>query len=294
VVTSTGSRATAGSGRSPRIRCGTGGFACYAETQPGDRLTLQARPSRGYVFRGWTGDCSGRASTCSVRASESQRVGARFTPAAGRSAVAMAVRRPALRVTWLELGGDGRLVVRGSTSARAKVRLDFRRPGGGPLYTKRIRASGGPFRVSARLRSGRLRGGARLFPGGFVLSLRGNAGRLRLPLQMRTLTVPAPAHGVVRTAFASTAAEGTPMTRLPGGSRQAWANFRFETQPSMSTPITVTWRQPNGTVIGTRSKSNRPVITTGIGSPTGIPAGVWRVELRAGGRLIRTLGVQVG
>jgi hypothetical protein len=106
--------------------------------------------------------------------------------------------------------------------------------------------------------------------------------------------VPAPAHGVVRTAFASTSPEGQALTRLPAGVRQAWANFRFETQPFLSTPITVTWYQPNGAVLGTRTKNNRPVISTGIGSPAGIPSGLWKVELRAGGRLIRTHSVRVG
>jgi hypothetical protein len=293
VVSARGSRALAGSGGSSRIRCGVGGFACYAETQRGDRVQLSARPAGGYRFSGWSGACSGRKSTCSLRTGEAQTVSARFAAKPGRRAVAMAMRSPQLRVKWLEIGGDGTLVVRGSVSAGARLRLDLRRPGGGPLYTKRFRAVG-PFRNLARLRSGKLRGGARLFPGGFVVSLRGNARGFSLPLQIRTVTVAAPGHGVVRTAFASTSPEGQALSSLPAGTRQAWANFRFETQPSLATPIAVTWYQPNGAVLGTKAKNNRPVISTGIGSSAGIPSGLWKVELRAGGRLIRTLGVRVG
>jgi hypothetical protein len=35
------------------------------------------------------------------------------------------------------------------------------------------------------------------------------------------------------------------------------------------------------------------VIATGIGSPTVIPSGTWRVQLKAGGKLIRQLRIKI-
>jgi hypothetical protein len=36
------------------------------------------------------------------------------------------------------------------------------------------------------------------------------------------------------------------------------------------------------------------VIATGIGSSTVIPSGTWRVDLKAGGRLVKRLKIRIG
>jgi hypothetical protein len=57
--------------------------------------------------------------------------------------------------------------------------------------------------------------------------------------------------------------------------------------------LTASWYDPNGTLIGTIEKSNRPVIETGIGSGSAIPSGRWRVEIRAGGKLVKKMLVRI-
>jgi hypothetical protein len=184
--------------------------------------------------------------------------------------------------------------VRGSVSARASLRVQLRRPGGGPLFTRRFNVPGGPFRLTRALRSGTLARGATLLPGGFVLAVRGAAGRVPLPFQVRTVLVQSPGEGVVRRAYFSTSRNGRPQTRLAAGVREAWATFDFATQPTTSRePIVATWYAPDGRLIGTATKSNRPNIKTGIGSTIGLAAGTFRVELSAAGRVVRRLNVIV-
>ena len=52
----------------PGITCGTEGSACSADFPQDTQLTLVAMSDRGYVFRGWGGDCSscGTTPTCFV------------------------------------------------------------------------------------------------------------------------------------------------------------------------------------------------------------------------------------
>jgi Divergent InlB B-repeat domain len=287
-------------GRSPsasvagQIRCGVRGFLCHA-TAAGGRVTLRATPAAGYLFAGWTGACGGRRVTCAVQLAGARAVGARFAPRGRGAAVAVAVRRPRLRVRWRASVGRGTLVVRGRVSAAARARLDVRRPGGGPLLTKRFALPGGAF--ARRFRVGpRLRRGATLLPGGFVVALTGRWSGGSLPLQIRTINVPSPPEGVVRRSFVSATEGGPPVVRLPATTTQASANFQFETQPRPALPLAVTWYEPNGRVLGTASKSNRPVIVSSVRSLVGTPLtrGSWVAELRAGARIVRRLNVRVG
>jgi hypothetical protein len=224
---------------------------------------LKARPAAGYAFKKWTGSCSGSTSICKVVANDAHSVTAVFEAKGTGAAVDARLREPRLRLRWLGSVGAGTLVVQGSTSAAAQARIDMRRPGGGPLATLKLSLPGGTFRQSLALRRGALSGGAKLFPGGFTVALTGRAGNLRLPLQMQTIAIPAPAEGVVRRTFRSRQREGRSERRFPAGTKEVWANFRFETQPAMSKKLTVHWFWP-----GTKGrldfvqKSNRPVVSS--------------------------------
>ena len=268
-----------------RIVCGVRGFLCHASAA-GGRLTLRATPASGYAFAGWTGACGGTRASCVVGLSAARTVGARFAPRGRGAAVAVAVRRPSFRAQWRASIGRGTLVVRGRVSAAARARIDVRRPGGGPLVTRRFALGGGAF-VRRFAVGPRLRGGATLLPGGFVVSLTGRWAGGALPLQIRTLSLPSPPEGVVRRSFASASENGPPVAGLPASAREAWANFRFETQPRPALPLSVTWYQPDGRVLGTAAKSNRPDLVSFVRSLAGTPLtrGSWVAELRAGSRV---------
>jgi uncharacterized repeat protein (TIGR02543 family) len=298
-VTSSPDRVLSGGpGGATSINCGSLGgapkFDCLGEYRPGQTLTLNAQPGGGYVFKGWTGACAGSGSTCRVTTRDSRTTTAIFEQGGTGAAVAALLRPPNLRVRWLSSVGAGNLVLRGSTSLPANARVDMRRPGGGPLATLKLKLGGGSFRESLALKKGGLRGGAKLFPGGFTVALTGRAGRLKLPLQMQTVSIPAPAEGVVRKAFKSKTQNGAAVTRFAAGTKRAWANFRFETQPLRNQKLYVRWYFPDGRLVGQVEKSNRPVVSSYLALETGLQSGLWVAELRTGKRVIQRLSLRVG
>lgn len=66
------------------ITCGSG---CSAYFNQDAVVTLTATPNGGSAFAGWSGACTGTASTCTVTMSASRHVTATFTPAIRRLAV---------------------------------------------------------------------------------------------------------------------------------------------------------------------------------------------------------------
>ncbi|GEM_PF-3030713 len=57
------------------INCGT---TCSYVFQIGSHVTLTATPAAGYVFKGWSGDCTGTTTTCTVSTTEAKSVIATF------------------------------------------------------------------------------------------------------------------------------------------------------------------------------------------------------------------------
>jgi hypothetical protein len=58
--------------------------------------------------------------------------------------------------------------------------------------------------------------------------------------------------------------------------------------------VSVRWYRPNGAVLGTVQKSNRPIVSSYMRLTGGIPSGVWRAELRAANKIVSVLSVPVG
>ena len=253
---------------------------------------MNAQPARGYQFEGWTGACTGDQNTCTVAKEVTANVGAVFVPAQRRAPVAFKLRPPKLTARWVRSNGKGTLLLRGSVGQQSRLRFELRRPGGGPLVFRRLKLKPGPFRLRQVLQKGKLLRGATLLPGGFVVVLRGTVGNAGLPLQIRTLAARAPREGVVRQAFVSTTRNGQSVRQIPAGSAQAWATFRFAAQPT-SAPLVARWYRPNGQLLGTSEKSNRPLIKTGIGGSSD-PVRRWRCDLVAGNKIVRRLNVRVG
>ena len=277
-----------------RINCGVGVYDCYGEVSPGQEVTLTAKPAAGYAFKKWTGSCSGSATTCEVAATDTKKVTAVFTAKGTGAAVGASLKEPRLKVRWLRSVGAGTLVVQGSTTMAARARIDMRRPGGGPLATLQVPVPGGTFRQVLSLRQGSLSGGAKVFPGGFVVALTGRSGKLKLPLQVQTISIPAPAEGRGKGFKGARRRTARTMSKLPAGSKEAWAIFRFETQPRITKKLTVVWFKPNGERLGQVSKSNRPVVTSYLRLASGLPSGRWMAQLRVGNKIVQTLSVPVG
>jgi hypothetical protein len=273
------------------IRCGIRGINCYSEVAPGEPVTMRAQPDSGYRFAGWTGACTNLTPICQIQ-NGAGTVSAKFVPKKAGRAVAIALRQPRIKARFTASIGKGRLTVNGSITSPALLRLQLRRPGGGPLLNRRLRVFGGGFGFRTALRKGTLLRGAQLFPGTFVLSVRGRAGRTGVPLQLRTIFVKSPNQGVVSRSYATTTSGGRALRTLPRRTPQAWAIFRFATQPVIG-PVTVSWFQPNGALLGTVEKSNRPILRTGIASGPGVPSGTWKVVLRAGNKLIKTQKIRI-
>ena len=62
------------------INCGAGGTACAVTMPAAMTLGIQATASAGYVFAGWTGDCSGTMPSLWVALNGARACGATFTP----------------------------------------------------------------------------------------------------------------------------------------------------------------------------------------------------------------------
>ena len=65
------------------INCGAGGSACSVTMPAPMTLGMSAVASAGYVFGGWTGDCSGTSPSLWVALNGPRTCGATFTPAGG-------------------------------------------------------------------------------------------------------------------------------------------------------------------------------------------------------------------
>jgi uncharacterized repeat protein (TIGR02543 family) len=289
-----------GSSRSPAARdaagisCGFNQYRCYTQLKPTLKIILLARPLAGYVFRAWTGACAGQGRQCTIVAQALKTVTAIFAPRVAKPSVGFAVRPATVRVRWQQSVGTGRVVVSGAVGGAASIRVQLRRPGGGPLVGKTLATKGGQFRSVLQLTKKTLPRGAKVLPGGFVASITGKSSASTLPFQLRPTVIPAPSEGVVRQAFASALQTGPPTALLPRKSTQAWAHFRFATQPVARLPLTVTWYYPNGKKLGTVKKSNRPEITSFLKLGSGLPSGSWVAELRAGQRIVTRLSVRIG
>jgi hypothetical protein len=281
-------RGTVSGRRVAQIACGAGGATCYGKFKPGTVLTMAAIASKGFVFRGWSGSCSGAGLKCHLKLDSSKTVYARFLPAARQSFVSAEIDKAIFDVRWSQGVGIGMLLVRGRIDKAASLRIDLRGTGARSVLTRQFSVPAGPFTLPLPLASE-----ARILPGGFVIGLSGRSGEVPVSPQVTTAILAAPRQGVVARAFASTSQNGSPSSLVPAGAHQLWAHFVFQAQPAPSVTLTVAWYSPSGRLVGIAKKSDRPAIISSVRSGRSIPAGMWRVELVADGVALERLDIHV-
>ena len=124
------------------------------------------------------------------------------------------------------------------------------------------------------------------------MTISGKSGRLTVPPQVKTLTLPVPLGGVVERAFASSSPNGRPTATLHR-SKQAFVTFDFGAEPKSGQALTIAWFMPNGKLLGTAKKPSAPTVTSSIQSNAPLPTGSWHVDLRAGNTVVKSVAITV-
>jgi cell division septation protein DedD len=287
-VTGSGTITGKAVGAADRITCGATGSVCFGSYKPGTTVTLHAGAAKGFQFSSWSGGgCSGHAAVCVVKVEKAASVKAKFTPVPNAPIVPIEINAAAFSVSWSASVGSGKLLVHGRIAKSAQVEVQLRRSGGSKLVTEHLSLPAGPFSLTLKLDSG-----LQLLPGGFVITIDGKSGNLSVPPQVKTLSLVSPPEGVVDRAFASSSAGGHPSATLRHV-KEAFVHFEFQSQPRAGKPLTVSWFQPNGKLLGTAAKSPGTDVTSSIKSGSNLPVGAWHVDLRSGSTLVKRVTIQI-
>ena len=83
------------------------------------------------------------------------------------------------------------------------------------------------------------------------------------------------------------------MAVIHASSDRAYVHFVFAAQPTGAAALSVAWYQPDGKLLGVAQKPNRPDVTSAISSGSPLPQGTWRVDLRAGSTVVKSLALHV-
>jgi hypothetical protein len=271
--------AVSGSGKvtSKGIACGGTLTRCQGKFAPGTKVTLVPSASAGFHFTGWSSNCTGDTTACSLTVKKDTTVKATFAPLNVSSVVPVTIGDASFDVKWSQSNGTGKLKVSGTIGAAADVTVNLNRVGGRkPAASKQMSLGGGKFGFTLPLPPGPLADGKPLVPGGYVVSMGGKSRRLPVPTEIHTLTLGGPPEGVVGTSIASV------------HGKSASVHFVFASQPpDKNVPVSVLWFQPNGKLLGTAPKSNRPTVDSSISSNAPLPKGTWKVELKVGSTITK-------
>ena len=135
----------------PAGSCASTGPAktCTQHFKAGAVVGLTARPAAGQTFLGWSGGCTGKKTTCSVKLTTAQTVSANFSGSGGSTTP------PPSHATLRSIGVP--IVVK--TAHGYNVTLRFVTTVGGTARVTGVRAGRSAVAVSARVGAGRVRVG---------------------------------------------------------------------------------------------------------------------------------------
>ena len=261
---------------------------CSTEVVPGAKLTLLARPARGFAFAGWDGACRGRRPSCTLRAVSAVALTASFVDRRVRRGARMHLERAAFAMRWRRSVGRGTLNVLGRVAERARLRVDVVRATGARVATRSVVVRAGAFRVAVPLARG-------VLPGRYTVLVTGRDDEGDpLVEQLRTILMRAPPEGVVQRAVATASENGRVADPLPRAASEAWAHFVSAAAAQTDRALTVRWYRPNGKLLGVVSKPNTRRVVSFIRQPSGrIASGTWRAALYAGATMVRHLSIRV-
>jgi len=197
------------------------------------------------------------------------------------------VSSASFRVRWRVSVPLGALVLAGDVSGPVRASVALKRAGRVRLAAT-LALGAGHFTRAIRLPRA-------LVPGAYELDVvpaDPAFSRQSLPVRL-----PAPAEGVVASAWASTHPGGLPLTRFAPGTSVVFAHFRFAALPARSRRVTVSWYRPGGRPAGpARGKPTSRVVVAFVGSRNGgpLPRGTWHAVLRAGGTVVKRITFRVG
>jgi hypothetical protein len=284
-----GKGVVAGKAAGQIVACGASAVRCFGTFEPGTQVSLRADPAKGFEFSGWSGSCKGSDASCLIRITKAAAVSARFAATGDAAVVPLDIADAAFAVSWTQGVGSGRLTVEGKIGKASDLAVQLRQANGKPFATGQFSVPAGAFDVALKLEPGLVAG--ELLPGGYVVSVAGSSGDLTIPPEVKAVTLPAPADGVVQRAFASASANGSPKASLHGS--QAFAHFVFAAAPTSKRSLSIAWYEPNGKLLGVAKKAAGLTITSSISSESNLPPGTWRADLRLGNKVVETLLVPV-
>jgi hypothetical protein len=116
---------------------------------------------------------------------------------------------------------------------------------------------------------------------------------MTVPTQVQEITLTGPPTGVIGKAFASSSAGGGPAASVPASRKSVFVHFVFQSLPTGKQPITVAWYRPGGKLLGVANKSTAPTVESSISSKSALPKGTYRVDLRAGSTVVKSVNINV-
>jgi WD40-like Beta Propeller Repeat len=188
------------------------------------------------------------------------------------------------KVKWVASRPRGTLRVAGTLEAAGRVEVALLR-GRRVLQRQVFQLPAGAFSRTVKL-------GKRVLPGKLTLRLQGAGAGSNLVPVTREITIAAPPEGVTEAAFISALQRGPAASTLRNKSR-IFATFRFAALPKGSRRITTRWIPPGRGPLAADGKPRRRTVTSFISSSGGLPTGIWRCEIRAGGKLVAVAKVRL-
>lgn len=200
----------------------------------------------------------------------------------------LTLNRASVAATWREGWLKGRIRFSGTVGVPAHLVAVLRRVSGETLpraldFTAR---RAGPFRAELRLP-------ARPLPGLYRLQLTGSSDAGPLPRVGRSVTVPAPAEGVVDRAIGSVRPGGPPVHVVSGPRQTLFARFHFLVRPRAQR-VQIVWRTPRYEIFAARRVPYTPTVYSRVRS-SGEPLqrGVWYCLLMVGETVAKRLAIRI-